>query len=335
MNRTRLFVALIPLALLSIAGCAPDPDDGPNAIRPGDSTTPAATGVESAGGSDGSAQTTIVGSSGNDQATDTVATSSTVGSVTVSTTSPTTGSGSGSAGGSGSTGSGSSGGSTGSGGSGGGTGAGTTTIPGGTTGSGGSGGSGGETPTTLPSGGKIALDVNAQAVYGFGVGPASTTDVLAQVSSHLGAVTHDTDWYTLPRTSTDAISDCLADQESRILRWGDLSIAFWRKAGVESIWSWSVGDPSVSGYGDRREPNIPASPAPTGLRTGEDIGIGSTFDDVAAVYKQRFQFFPLTPEDTSGIHLATAANATPAGATISLLELGGPIIGIGSTLHFC
>ena len=333
MNRTRLFVALIPLALLSIAGCAADPDDGPNARRPGDSSTPAATGVESSAGSDGSAQTTVAGSNGNDQTTDTVATSSTVGSATGSTTTtPATG-GSGNSGGSGSTGSG---GSAGSGGSGGGTGAGTTTtIPGGAAGSGGSGGAGGETPTTLPSGGKIALDVNAQTVYGFGVGPASTTDVLAQVSSHLGAVTHDTNWYTLPRTSTDAISDCLADQESRILRWGDLSIAFWRKAGVESIWSWSVGDPSVSGYGDRREPNIPASPAPTGLRTSEDIGVGSTFDDVAAAYKQRFQFFPLTPEDTSGIHLATTADATPAGATMSLLELGGPIIGIGSTLHFC
>ena len=63
--------------------------------------------------------------------------------------------------------------------------------------------------------------------------------------------------------------------------------------------------------------------------------MGSTFDDVAAAYKQRFQFFPSTPEDTTGVHLATAADTTPAGAAISMREIGGPIIGIGSTLHFC
>ena len=328
MNRTRLFVALIPLTLLSIAGCAPDPDDGPNAVRPTDSSA-ASTPIEnSSSGTDGSTPTTIAGS-GSDQTSDTGVTGTTLGSVTESTTATTTVGGSGGSGGS--TGSGSGGGSTGSGGSGGST---SSTVPGGTTGAGGTG-SGGATTTTLLPGANLALDLNAQTVFGFGVGPASTTDVLAAVSSRLGAVTNDTNWYTLAPTSGGGVGDCLANQESRILRWGDLSIAFWRKNGAESIWSWSVGDPSVSGYGDRREPNIPASPTPTGLRTTDDIRVGSTFDDVAAVYGQRFQFFPLTPEDTSGVHFATAPEATPAGATVSLLELGGPIIGIGSTLHFC
>ena len=50
---------------------------------------------------------------------------------------------------------------------------------------------------------------------------------------------------------------------------------------------------------------------------------------------RRFQFFPLTPEDTSGVHIATPDAKTPAGASLSLMELGGPIVGIGSTINFC
>ena len=329
MNRRRILLTLIPLVLL--AACAPDPDDGPNSQRGSATETTGVTGSTPTGDA---TQTTI--GSGSDQTTDTAVTGSTTASVQVSTTVGGSGgsSGSGSAGGSGgATGSGGGAGSGGSGGSGGST---DTTLPGGGAGgSGGTPGSGSTVPTTTLPRDKVALDVNAQTVYGIAVGPASTTDVLATVSARLGDVTNDTGWYTLPPVSDGGIGDCLANQESRILRWGDLSIAFWRKAGVESIWSWSVGDPSVSGYGDRREPNLPASPAPTGLRTNEDIGVGSTFDDVAAAYKQRFQFFPLTPEDTTGVHVSTAAETTPAGAAMSMMELGGPIIGIGSTLHFC
>ena len=331
MNRRRVLLTVIPLVLL--VACAPDPDDGPNASRGSATETTGVTGSTPTGDA---TQTTIGSGNGSNQTTDTAVTSSTAASVPGSTTVGGSGgsSGSGSAGGSGSSsGSGGAAGSGGSGGSGGSTG---TTLPGGAAGgSGGTPGSGSAVPTTTLPRDKVALDLNAQTVYGIGVGPASATDVLATVSAHLGDVTNDTGWYTLPPTSDGGIGDCLANQESRILRWGDLSIAFWRKAGVESIWSWSVGDPSVSGYGDRREPNLPASLAPTGLRTTEDIGVGSTFDDVAAAYKQRFQFFPSTPEDTTGVHLATAADTTPAGAAISMLEIGGPIIGIGSTLHFC
>ena len=329
MNRRRILLTLIPLVLL--AACAPDPDDGPNSQRGSATETTGVTGSTPTGDA-----TQTTNGSGSDQTTDTAVTGSTTASVQVSTTVGGSGgsSGSGSAGGSGgATGSGGGAGSGGSGGSGGST---DTTLPGGGAGgSGGTPGSGSTVPTTTLPRDKVALDVNAQTVYGIAVGPASTTDVLATVSARLGDVTNDTGWYTLPPVSDGGIGDCLANQESRILRWGDLSIAFWRKAGVESIWSWSVGDPSVSGYGDRREPNRPSSPAPTGLRTNEDIGVGSTFDDVAAAYKQRFQFFPLTPEDTTGVHVSTAAETTPAGAAMSMMELGGPIIGIGSTLHFC
>ena len=317
MKSRRLLFTLIPLVLL--VACGPDPDDS-NAAT-GNSTS--ASGSNAPDGSDGSTRTTIAGSTGGDQTGAPDGTGSANGASNAGGTGGSTGSG-------GATGSG------GSGGSGGATGSGGTAAPGGATGSGGTGGSGGAGGSgsgVLPGGGP--MDVNAQTVFGFGVGPASVDGVRDAVSAKLGDVTNDTDWYSLPRTSAGGVGDCLADQESRILRWGDLSIAFWRKAGAESIWSWSVGDPSVSGYGDRREPNIPASPIPTGIRTTEGISVGSSFEDVSDAYGEQFQFRPQTPEDTSGIHLATATAKTAAGASMSLLEVGGPITGIGSTLHFC
>jgi hypothetical protein len=327
MKCRRLLLTLIPLALL--AACGSDNDDSKSATNnstTGSGVSPTGTGPAIAGGGSGTGQSPT-GTGGSNSGN---------GSNGANNSGGTGGSG-------GSGGTGGTGGSGGSGGSGDdGSGApGDTTVSGDPASGGGSDDPGAPAapgPTTPPVDegfGTVAIDVNAQTVFGFGVGPAKVSDVLDKVSADLGKVTNDTDWYTLPRTSAGGIGDCLADQESRILRWGDLSIAFWRKDGAESIWSWSVGDPSVSGYGDRREPNIPAAPERTGLRTAEGISVGSSFDDVADAYDQKFQFVPETPEDTSGIHMATATAKTAAGAAISMLEVGGPIVGIGSTLPFC
>lgn len=188
----------------------------------------------------------------------------------------------------------------------------------------------------VPGFGSAVLDVQTQKIFGFGVGPASSDQVLKDVSAQMGSVTNDTGWYTLPNTTADGIGDCLADIESRILRWGDLSIAFWKADdGTEQIWSWSVGDPSVSGWADRREPNIPASPERSGLRTNEGIAVGSTFADVSDAYGEQFQFIPLTPDDASGIHLATGAIDQQTGSSMSMLEKNGFVTGIGATLTFC
>jgi hypothetical protein len=70
-----------------------------------------------------------------------------------------------------------------------------------------------------------------------------------------------------------------------------------------------------------------------GLRTPEGIGVGSTFDDLSDAYGERFQFFRC-PDDASGVTSPPRAQ-DPAGANLSLMELGGPIVGIGSTIKFC
>ena len=328
MKCKRLLVTLIPLAIL--AACGPDADDSNAATG----NTTVASISSNAGGANGSG-TTVVRGGTNDNTTGTGGSSSANGSGGSGGAVGSGGSGgsarTGGSGGSGSGGSGGSGGATG-----GGSGDGSGDAGSGDAGSGNAGGSGdaGDPAPVIPTG-PAALDVNAQTVFGFGVGPAAVKDVRDAVSKELGSVTNDTDWYTLPKTSTGGTADCIADQESRILRWGDLSIAFWRKAGTESIWSWSVGNPAVSGYDDRREPNIPASPAPTGLRTPEGISVGSSFDDLADAYGETFQFFPLTPDDVRGVHVATPDPKTRAGASLSMMEVGGPIVGIGSTLNFC
>ncbi len=322
---------LIPLAML--AACGPDEDDS-NAAT-GNSTSDSISASP-----DGSASTNAAGGTGANQTTNSGATgsvndsNSAGGTGNASGAGGSTGSGTGSGAGSNDDASGSgdasdSGDDSGSGDPG------SAADPGSSGGSGDSGDPGGSGGATTPGFGTAALNVSTQTVFGFGVGPASVGDVLDEVSTQLGPVTNDTDWYTLPRTGSGGTGDCLAEQESRILRWGDLSIAFWRKDGAESIWSWSVGDPAVSGYGDRREPNIPASPAATGLRTAEGVSVGSTFADVYEAYDEQFQFFPSTPDDASGIHLATSATKTPAGAGMSLMEVDDLITGIGSALAIC
>ena len=187
-----------------------------------------------------------------------------------------------------------------------------------------------------PAPGLIALDVNAQTVFGLGAGLPKADDVIDTVSAQLGPVTSDTDWYTLPKTGAGGAADCLADQESRHPAFGPTCRSC---CGARP-------ETSRSGAGRSATPRSPAtaivaSPTsprpllPTGLRTAEGIAVGSTFDDLANAYGERFQFFPLTPDDTTGVHVATPDAKTPAGASLTLMELGGPIVGIGSTINFC
>ena len=159
----------------------------------------------------------------------------------------------------------------------------------------------------------------------------------------MGPVTNDTGWYTLPsQASDDTSTDCLADRASRILRWGDLSFAFWQQVQIdpsaplgEYLWSWSVGDPRVSTNGDRREPNIPATPAATGLRTAQGIGVGSTLDAVTEAYGQQFHFIPVEEYGELGTLQAMGEFDQNAGSSVSLIAHDGTITGLGSTRAFC
>jgi hypothetical protein len=192
------------------------------------------------------------------------------------------------------------------------------------------------TSSTPPGWGSTALDVNAQTVFGVGVGYVSSDQVLVDVSAEMGPASSDTGWYTLPSLAPDdTTTDCLANIPSRILHWGDLSIAFFESkfgVGGQFLRSWSVGA-AISSQTDRREPNMPLSPEPTGLQTAESIAVGSALDDVTTAYGQRFLFVSqFDNPDISGNQIEID-QAT--GSAIFLRATNGIIDGIGASISFC
>ncbi len=105
----------------------------------------------------------------------------------------------------------------------------------------------------------------------------------------------------------------------------------------EYLWSWSVGDPRISTNGDRREPNIPATPVAKGLRAAQGIGVGSTgtLDAVTEAYGQQFHFIPVEEYGEIGTLQAMGEFDQSSGSSVSLIAHDGTITGLGSTRAFC
>lgn len=110
-------------------------------------------------------------------------------------------------------------------------------------------------------------------------------------------------------------------RRQRVIRWGNVSYAFFGDGGTEVLWSWTVGDESGEGDGDRREPQpIVEQPAfkPT---TERGIGLGTPVAELRA---------------TLGRALSVNADGRGArggGVTFSLAN--GVITGIQGRLGFC
>jgi hypothetical protein len=162
--------------------------------------------------------------------------------------------------------------------------------------------------------------------------------VLNSVSEHLGPPSNDTGWYTLKSLVTDGSStDCLANIPSRILRWGDLAIAFFDSkfgTGGEFLWSWSVGAP-ISSQADRREPGLPASPSPTRLRTAEGVHVGSSIHDVVQAYGTQLQFSPVGQTPGIDVQMASGPIDQSSGSYVLLSAKDSRVDGIGASLTFC
>jgi hypothetical protein len=180
----------------------------------------------------------------------------------------------------------------------------------------------------------------------FGLGPdwsggtvppeQSADEALTVVAGALGAVGVDTGWYELGLTATDGDPDCLAGAEYRVLWWGDLSISFRRLDGVELLWTWSVGDPSASGFGDRGEPTATGTGPATGLVTEAGIGVGSTLDDLSAAYPGRL--IDTGNLDGGGSVLYVSAGGQwPAltNSSIGFTVSDGLVTGYATTLSLC
>ena len=167
-----------------------------------------------------------------------------------------------------------------------------------------------------------AIDVKRATLFGFAPGGnVNPDDVLKSVTSVLGAPTRDTGWYTTHRfVNPDGSEDCLGGITQRVLRWGNVSYAFWHY-NVYVLWSWTVGDESAEGDGDRREPHpiveVPAF-APT---TDGGIGLGTP----VAVLRERFPKHFFVFDNGKGANLWAV--------TVSLAN--GVVSGVQGRMGFC
>ncbi len=172
--------------------------------------------------------------------------------------------------------------------------------------------------------------------YGEAVPPEQTADdTVTQIAAILGPVGADTGWYELELTGVGDDPQCLAGAEYRVLWWGDLSIAFRRLDGLELLWTWSVGDPRASGFGDRNEPAVTETGSATGLVTEAGIGVGSELEDLLDAYPDRLIS---TGDDADGSVLYVSAGGQwpeLTNSSIGVTVRDGQVTGYASTLSLC
>jgi len=187
--------------------------------------------------------------------------------------------------------------------------------------------------TTVPQ-----ADWSAGTVLDFPIGFSSVDKVLAGVNPVLGEPTADSDWFTVePIAPGD--EDCLAGLTMRVLHWGDITITF-RKAitqdGPESelLWSWVVGDLRGSGFDSFREPTVAPAGSPSGLRTEDGFGLGTTVDELRSSGEVTLSDF--TNDDGSRGGYFTAADGSESGMYQGIVvDADGTVIGFGATQSGC
>lgn len=175
------------------------------------------------------------------------------------------------------------------------------------------------------------VDLRAGSIYGFAAGDqVEPVELLALLTPVLGDPTRDTGWYLTPGDVGEP--DCLGGMRQRVIRWGNLGFAFWNG---NDLWSWTIGDPTASTYGDRREPApIPMTPAISATST-EGLHVGSSVADLVAVFGPDIRFEDhaeaVSPDSAT---LAVVYNVDVQ-RLIAFSLSDGVVTGIGSTRLFC
>jgi hypothetical protein len=186
---------------------------------------------------------------------------------------------------------------------------------------------GGTTTSTappLPTRG--ALDLENGTLFGFKPGPLTPATVLAALTPELGPPTRDTGWYVTKSNNPD---DCIGGQTQRILRWGNVSYAFWRVSDPTQyvLWSWTLGDSRAADWGDRHEP-LPIVEQPViNATTAAGLGVGTSTDTLRSVFGSRF----VIPSDGSSAQIFRP-DQNP---TAYVRLVNGKATGIAGVLPFC
>ena len=195
-------------------------------------------------------------------------------------------------------------------------------------------------------GGSILDAVTLERGEVFGLGPdwsgeavapdQTADDALVAIGSTLGPVAADTGWYGLDAVDVGGDPQCLAGAEYRVLWWGDLSVAFRRLDGAELLWTWSVGDRRASGFGDRGEPTVDDTGAPTGLVTEAGVGVGSTLEELLAAFPDRLIEIDAVDADGS-VRYISAGGQWPGltNSSIGFTVRDGLVTGYAATLSLC
>ena len=193
--------------------------------------------------------------------------------------------------------------------------------------------------TTLPGAEVPQANWSAGTVLQFPIGFSGVDKVQTGVNPVLGEPTADSGWFTVePIAPGD--EDCLAGIEMRVLHWGDLTIAF-RKAttpgGLEGelLWSWVVGDLRGSGFNPSfREPTAAPAGSPSGLRTEDGFGVGTSVDELRSSNEVVLSDFVNSDGSRSGIFVpADAPDSTLFRGLV--VDADGTVIGYGATQSFC
>ena len=164
-----------------------------------------------------------------------------------------------------------------------------------------------------------ALDLHAGTLFGYRPGPGTNPDaVRSALTPILGPPTRDTGWY---ETKSAGPEDCLGHLKARVLRWGNVSYAFWH-SNTDVLWSWTLGDSKAAGRGDRKEP-LPIVEQPVvHATTADGLGIGTSITALQHIFGNRVQLF----DNGQGAFL-------PAQVSVSLAQ--GVVTGYAGTLSFC
>jgi hypothetical protein len=164
-----------------------------------------------------------------------------------------------------------------------------------------------------------ALDLGAGTLFGFKPGPGTDPDgVRTALEPILGPPTRDTGWY---QTTSNGPEDCLGHLQARVLRWGNVSYAFWH-SNTDVLWSWTLGDSKASGDGDRKEP-LPIVEEPVVKATTADgFGVGTPI----AVLQRELGDGVQVYDNGTGANL-------PAQITLSVAH--GLVTGYAGRLSFC